>query len=140
MGGLLGIPEWLAVTLWIVIALTMLCIWGMAHIRKAHRRLLARRPNPTEALFLSLMAEDVHPQTAKFLWDKALSYVKPTLAPHPEDHLSQDLKIDDDDWGMDWPRDFAELKGFHESNFPDWPEGWPTTVRNLGRWLDMGPA
>ncbi|MDN3646796.1 hypothetical protein QWY75_11345 [Pontixanthobacter aestiaquae] len=51
-----------------------------------------------------------------------------------------DLPIDEDDWGVDWPRIYSEGQGFHESHFPDWPENWLVTIRNYGRWLDMAPV
>ena len=51
----------------------------------------------------------------------------------------EDLPIDDEEWSMDWPQEWAELRDFHESNFHDWPESWPVTIRNFGRWLDKGP-
>lgn len=85
------------------------------------------------------MAADVSLETSKFLWDTAIIYLEPRLTPHPDDHLVDDLPIDEDDWSMDWPREFAEQCGSHESNLPEWPEGWPATFRNFGRWLDMGP-
>lgn len=133
-------PEWLAVILWVVLGLAIFMTYGFWSIRQSHLRLAARRPNPTKEQFFELMAPDCSPGVAEFLWGKASYYVEPRLTPHPDDDLINDLKIDDDDIGMDWPRDWAELQGFHESNLPDWPEGWPATVRNFGRWLDMGPV
>ncbi|WP_170234895.1 hypothetical protein [Croceicoccus sediminis] len=53
--------------------------------------------------------------------------------------MVRDLPIDEDDWSLDWPRDFARHHGFDESDLPDWPEGWPVTIRNYGRWLNMRP-
>ena len=87
-----------------------------------------------------MMAQDCSPQVAKFVWEKALFYVEPKFSPHPDDHLFDDLMIDEDDVEMDWTREWAERQGFHESNYPDWPEGWPATVRNFGKWLDMAPV
>ena len=86
------------------------------------------------------MEADVSSAAAEFLWETALLYLKPRLTPHPDDDLVRDLPIDSDDFSMDWPRDFAKRQGFHESSFPDWPEGWTVTVRNYGRWLDMAPS
>ncbi|WP_324261897.1 hypothetical protein U4960_01745 [Altererythrobacter sp. H2] len=91
---------------------------------------------------MELMVSDVSEDAARFLWQTTLSCLKfhePSLTPHPDDDLIKDLPIDDDDISMDWPREWAERRGFHESNLPDWPKNWPVTIRNYGRWLDMGP-
>lgn len=85
------------------------------------------------------MGTDVREDVARFLWETVLPYVEPQLTPHPDDNLGKDLCIDDDDWGMDWPLEFARRQGFHESNLPDWPKEWPATIRNYGRWLSAGP-
>lgn len=140
MGELFGIPEWLARTLFVAAFLAI--VFGSAGIvlTKARTRLAARRTNPTYEEFMALMRTDVGVDTAQFLWDTVLPYVKPQLTPHPDDELANDLCIYDGDWSMDWPREYAERRGFHDSNLPDWPEGWPVTVRNFGRWLDMGPV
>ena len=139
MGELLGIPEWLVVTLWVISGLSIAMLYGFWSIRRAHRSVKASRPNPTKQQFIALMAEDCTPDVSNFLWEKALFYVEPKLTPHPDDDLILDLRIDDDDIAMDWPRDWAAQRGFHYSNLPDWPKEWPATIRNFGRWLDMGP-
>lgn len=87
-----------------------------------------------------MMSKDMELATAEFLWEKASFYVQLPLAPHPDDDPIKDLCIDGDDISMDWPRDWAELRGFHQSNLPDWPSGWQLTLRNFGRWLDMAPG
>ena len=139
MGELVGIPETAAKMLWVAVALSLVVMYGFGSIRKAHRRLAASRPNLTKQQFIAEMRPDCSPEAAEFLWEKSLYYLEPGLAPHPDDDLINDLKIDDDDLGIDWPRDWAECRSFHESNFPAWPEDWPVTVRNFGRWLDMSP-
>jgi len=85
------------------------------------------------------MGTDVSRETSEFLWQTLIVYLEPKLAPHPDDSLIDDLPIAGDDWSMDWPRDFAEARDFHHTNLPDWPADWPITVRNYGRWLDLGP-
>jgi len=89
---------------------------------------------------MRMMAADCSPEAAEFLWETTLFYTKPRLTPHPDDDLVRDLPIDDGDWSMDWPREFAERQGFHDSNLPDWPKDWPVTIRNFGRWLSIGPV
>lgn len=84
------------------------------------------------------MRPDTMEATANFLWDTAVIYLQPRLAPHPDDDLVRDLPIDDGDWSMDWPREFADLHGFSEMDYPDWPEGAAVTLRNYGRWLEAG--
>ena len=139
MGELLGIPDWLAVTLWVGSGLFIFLVYGYWSIRRAHGRVAARRTSPDKKQFLAMMEPDCSPEVSHFLWEKTLYYIEPRLTPHPDDDLLLDLKIVDDDIGMDWPRDWAEQRGFHESNLPAWPNEWPATIRNFGRWLDMGP-
>jgi hypothetical protein len=141
MGELLGIPEWLFVTIFVCGGLVIWFAIGWRNTSRQIDALKSHRASPNREDFINLMSPDVRRETAEFLWDTAQPYLEPwQLAAHPEDDLAKDLPIDDDDWGMDWPRDWAELKGFHETNLPDWPEGWPVTVRNFGRWLDMAPV
>lgn len=122
----------------------LVILFGVAwrNTRRQVRATRARRPNVTEAQFMELMANDVSGDAARFLWQTALSYLEghePLLTPHPDDDLIKDLPIDHEDISLDWPREWAEQRGFHESNLPDWPKDWPVTIRNYGRWLDMGP-
>ncbi|MEM9311399.1 MAG: hypothetical protein AAGA34_08115 [Pseudomonadota bacterium] len=139
MGEWFGLPEWVAITALVALSLCVYTAFGYGSIRKAHIRTAARRPNLTEAEFRAMMEKECAPDIAQFLWDQCLSYVEPRLTPHPDDHLFDDLKIDDDDVSMDWTREWSERRGFHESNFQDWPSDWAPTVRNFGRWLEMGP-
>ena len=97
MGELLGIPEWLAVTLWIIFGLSVAMLYGYWSIRKSHLRVAASRRNLTKQQFIALMESDCSTEAADFLWEKALFYVQPRLTPHPDDDLIKDLKIDDDD-------------------------------------------
>ena len=138
MGDLFGLPEWAATTGFVVTVLII--FFGMAglRVRKAHRRLATRRPNPTEAEFLAMMTQYCSSAAAQFTWDQVQPYVEPRLTPHPEDLLIDDLCIDDDDIVMDWPRVWAEQQHLAQSDLPDWPKDWPLTVRNFALWLDMG--
>lgn len=136
------VPDWLWATFTVVGFLGILFCVAWRNTRRQIRATLARRPNLTEAQFMEVMVGDVSEDAARFIWQTALSYLefhKPFLAPHPDDDLIKDLPIDDDDISMDWPRAWAEHRGFHDRNLPDWPQDWPVTVRNYGRWLDMGP-
>jgi hypothetical protein len=137
MGELLGVPEWLAKTRFVVAILIVVFGFAGLSIRKAHKRVAARRPNPTEGEFLAIMAQDCSPEAARFVWEQTLPYVTPHLTPHPDDLLIADLCIDGDDIDMDWPRDWAKQQGISESNLPDWPKDWPLTVRNFARWCDL---
>lgn len=139
MGELFGVPEWLTVTFFVVAGVAGWLVYGYRSIRRAHERVLQKRPNPTEPEFLAMMRQDCSSDSAQFLWNQALSYVEPRLTPHPDDNLFFDLKIDDDDVAIDWTREWAKKRGFHASNYPEWPENWPATVRNFGMWLDMAP-
>ena len=84
-----------------------------------------------------MMARDVSVAATDFLWEEACTCLTPHATPHPDDDLIRELPIDDEDITLDWPREWAKLRGLDESNLPDWPEDWPVTVRNFGRWLDM---
>lgn len=137
MGKLLGIPEWVAATGFVVAALAVWLGAGFILLRRAHARLAARRPSPSEAEFLAMMAQDCSPEAARFVWGQALPYVSPRLTPHPDDLLIGDLCIDDDDIDMDWARDWADQFGIPERDLPEWPKEWPLTVRNFARWCDL---
>ncbi len=137
MGEMLGIPEWLAATGFVVVALAVWLTLGFVTEGRVHRRVAARRPNPPEAEFLAMMAQDCSPEAARFMWQQALFYVEPRLTPHPDDLLIDDLCIDDGDVTMDWPQIWAEQQGLSENDLPDWPKAWPLTVRNYARWLDL---
>lgn len=137
MGALFGVPEWLAATGFVVAALSIWLGVGFVTIRRAHARVAARRPNPTETEFLDLMAQDCSPEAAHFVWEQALPYVTPRLTPHPDDLLLGDLCIDHDDIDMDWPRAWADRAGIPESALADWPKDWSLTVRNFARWCDL---
>ena len=137
MGDLFGIPEWLAVTLFVVGGLALWLAVGCVVHRKAHQRLAARRPNPTREEFLALMGQDVDPDIAEWMWDQLQVYYNP-LTPHPDDHLLKDACIDDGDVTMDWLPEFAKAQGLPWKQWPDWPQEWELTVRNFARWLQLG--
>lgn len=137
MGELLGVPEWVAITGFVAAVFAAWLVAGFWLLRSAHRRVAARRPNPTEAEFLAVMERACSPEAARFVWAQALPYVAPQLTPHPDDDLLKDLSIDDDELGMDWPREWAAHSGTAERDLPHWPEGWAPTVLNYDRWLDM---
>ena len=140
MGDLAGMPEWLCATLFVTTGVAIVYAFAWRNTKRQIPATLAKRPNPTRAEFLTAMQTNVSPDAAEFLWETALPYLEPRLALHPDDDLMRDLPIDSDDFSMDWPRDFAKRKDFHESNLSDWPKGWAVTVRNYGRWLDLGPS
>lgn len=138
MGALIGIPEWMTATAFVVGGLAILFGIGWLNLRRTHARVAAHRPNPTEAEFLTMMSQDCSQEAARFVWEQALFYVEPRLTPHPDDLLIDDLCIDDDDIGMDWPQVWVEQQNLKETDLPDWPKDWPLTVRNYARWCDLG--
>lgn len=140
MGELADLPDWLIATIVVVGGLAVTFGFAWRNTKRQIASTLARRPNPTREEFLAQMGLEVSPAAAEFLWDTALTYLEPKLTPHPDDDLAKHLPIDDGDWSMDWPREFAVQQGFDESNLPDWPTDWPATLRNYGRWLSLGPA
>lgn len=135
--------EWVVPALFVFCGLVAVGFIGWRNTKRQITRTLERRPNLGREAFLQEMGGEVSREASEFLWEAAvreLSYIDTALTPHPDDDLARDLPIDDDDWSLDWPREWAERKGFHESNFPDWPEGSPATVRNFAKWLDMAPV
>ena len=130
MGELFGMSEWVTEVGYAVGFLALLFGYGWLSVWRAHRRVTARRPNPTEAEFLAIMVADCSPEAARFMWQQTLFYVEPRLTPHPDDLLLDDLCIDDGDVTMDWPQVWAEQQGLSDSDLPDWPKDWPLTVRN----------
>lgn len=128
------------VALLIVAIVIATAIFGNWSLKQAYARLATTRPSPSKNEFLSAMQRDCSPEAAEFIWEMATEYLPPILTPHPDDDLVDDLKVDPEDACIDWADEWAELHGFHKSNVPDWPEGWPATVRNFGRWLDMAPV
>ena len=137
MGALLGVPERVAVTGFVVAILAVWFALGFVVHRRAMRRLAARRPNPTEDEFLAMMAQDCSPEAARFVWSQALPYVMPRVTPHPDDLLLDQLCIDGDDIDVDWRGTWAGQLGLKERDLPDWPEDWRLTVRNFARWCDL---
>lgn len=100
-----------------------------------------RRRNPTESEFVAMLSREVNPETAEFVWFAMIEYLQPwQLTPHPDDHLSKDLPIGDDDPVMDWLPRYARLYGADWKIWPQWPEERAGTVRNFARWLELGLA
>lgn len=135
-----GWPEWVIAVPFAVILLIIIVYVGHRDTQRQIAQTVARRPNPSHEEFLALMAPDVSLDAAEFLWENSvepLSFFK-GIGPHPDDDLAHDLPIDEDEWSMDWPVDFAKRHGFSDKLYPDWPDGWPATIRNYGKWLDIG--
>ena len=137
MGDLLGLPEWLAKTIFVMLVLAGWIAVGFYLHRKAQRCLAVKRPNPTREEFLAMMGQDIDPDIAEWMWDQLQVYYTP-LTPHPDDHLLKDACIDDGDVTMDWLPEFAKTQGLPWRRWPDWPEGRDLTVHNFARWLQLG--
>ena len=141
MGELVGVPEWLAITLWVILGVAVWLAWGCHAMRKGHERLSARRPNPTRGEFLAMLRGDVDEDIAAWMWQQALLYYRP-LTPHPDDHLLADARIDSDDIDMDWVPDFLSAfdmdRKLWPKRWPEWPADWEPTVRNFARFLQLG--
>ena len=97
--------------------------------------LLARRPNRTRDEFVALLAPDVETETAEWFWNELLVYFRPTLTPHPDDDLMNDLPIDGDD-PADWVQDYCKRNGLSTRQLQKWPESRLVTPRNLLGWLE----
>lgn len=103
------------------------------------QRTKSRRPNPSRTEFVAMLSHDVRPRTAEFLWEQ-MAFLLPTVAPHPNDHLWNDLPIDESEPMTDWLAAFAERHDVDAQDWPAWPAGSPSTVRNYARWLESGLA
>jgi hypothetical protein len=137
LGAALGIPEWLAATLFVVVGVSLTLIYGLHKRRRKMQALSAKRPSPDRTEFLTLMTASVEETTAAWMWATLLPYYEP-LTPHPDDHLLADACIDDDDITMDWLPRFAEDRGLRWQDWPEWPADWELTVLNFARWLQLG--
>jgi len=139
------LPEWLAQSIvgaLVVLAIGLLVGWlGKRNTDAQIAELLAKRGNLSRDEFFTLMAPDVSRDASEFLWEAsldALSFFKPEVTIHPDDHLLDDVPVDEGEWSLDWPGEWADQQGIREKNLPDWPEDWPATIRNFGLWLDLG--
>jgi hypothetical protein len=66
--------------------------------KKRQMRLAATREPVDVDGFVSLMvAQGADALAARFLWDEVQSYYHPPLTPHPDDRLSSEFNVDDDD-------------------------------------------
>ena len=137
MGGLLGIPEWLAVALFVAAGLVTYFAFASWRFRIARRRLAEKRPCPSREEFMILMSRDVDQSVAAWMWNCLVVYYDP-LTPHPDDHLLDDASIDDGDVTMDWLPSFAKAEGLNWKEWPEWPVEWSLTVRNFARYLQLG--
>ena len=86
-----------------------------------------------------MMESDVSRETAESLWDLFGSCLPPQVKPHPDDNVVEELFVDNI-FKSQWWYDFAERNGIDHSDLPTWPSDWSVTLRNFGRWLDMGKA
>ena len=136
MGELIGLPEWLAVTLFVLVVLGGWLALAFVLHRRGRQRLAAKRPSLCREQFTALLAVDADADIAAWLWDQALPYYDPQT-PHPDDHLLDDAMIDDDDIDLYWWREFAKAMALDEASWPQWPQDWPLTVRNFARWLQL---
>jgi len=109
------------------------------HVWRMTRRTLARRGNLTRDEFVAQLRREVRVETAEFLWDK-MAFLLPTVAPHPDDHLWNDLPLDRSEPMEDWLADYARRHGARGTDWPAWPAGSPHTVRCYARWLESGVA
>ena len=102
--------------------------------------LVERRPNPGREEFLATLAADCEPDIAEFVWTiftEEYSQWGVELTPHPDDDYLEDMPIDPENQS-DWFDDFCVAFAVSYDDFPDWPQGATTTVRNYARWLSDG--
>ncbi|MBL0916119.1 MAG: hypothetical protein IBJ13_11590 [Sphingopyxis sp.] len=119
-----------------------LLLWGfMAQRWKQQAAALAgRRQSPDREGFLKLLGNDSDRDVAEFVWaifEEEYSYKGVDLTPHPDDDYLKDMPIDPENQN-DWFDDFCKAFYLRSDDFPDWPKGEATTIRNFARWLSDG--
>ncbi|APZ99496.1 hypothetical protein BWQ93_14135 [Sphingopyxis sp. QXT-31] len=115
-------------------------IFAFFAARSGKRRaaaLAATRISPSREEFIALLSDDCEPDIAAFVWTiftEEYSYWDAGLTPHPDDNYLGDMPINPEN-EQDWLGDFCAAEDLRPKDFPHWPEGWKTTVRNFARWL-----
>ena len=109
------------------------------HVGRMIDRTRARRPDLSREQFVAALSRDVQLATAEFLWER-MSFLLPTVAPHPNDHLWHDLPLDESEPMEEWLDEFAGQHSARPDAWPPWPAGSPCTVRNYALWLERGLA
>lgn len=97
----------------------------------------ATRASPDREVFVALLSGDCEPDIAEFVWTifiEEYSYWGVEITPHPDDDYLGDMPIDPENQ-QDWVGDFCDSEKLRPKDFPHWPEGQKTTVRNFARWL-----
>ena len=132
-------PDWLVPSLLAAGFIAVLFAKAHRNTQRMVARTRGRRPNPSGSEFVAMLSRDVNPETAEFVWFAMIESLQPwQLTPHPDDHLFEDLPIDDDEPTMDWMPRYAKFYGANWKDWPRWPEDWEGTVRNFARWLELG--
>jgi hypothetical protein len=132
-------PGWVLAASFAALLAVVAALALFRHVWRMVQRTKARRPNPTRAEFVAMLRREVRPETAEFLWER-MAFLLPTVAPHPNDHLWNDLPIDESEPMVEWLVDYAHRHGLSAQDWPAWPAGSPCTVRNYARWLELGLA
>jgi hypothetical protein len=130
-------PEWLFPASFAAVFVVGLFLIAYRNTWRMIARTRARRPDLSHSEFVVRLSRDVRPETAEFLWEQ-MAFLLPTVAPHPDDHLWNDLPIDHEEPTSDWLIEFAKRHGARWEDWPDWPAGTACTVRNYARWLERG--
>lgn len=143
MGELVGLPEWLVQTLFVVGGLALYFGYAWRSRRESEKRLLTKRENPTREEFNAMLEPECGREIAEWFWQHLADYYAP-LTPHPDDHLIDDVLINGDDIDMDWVPQFCKHFGIGskkwEDDWPPWPDGEALTVRSFARYLASGRA
>lgn len=104
--------------------------------RRQESCLLSKRLNLSKPEFIAALAGDADSDVAKWLRDELHVYFHPRLAPHPDDHLIDDLPIDPDEPAF-WLQRFCTAHSLSAKDFSTWPDEHPLTVRHFAAWLTM---
>ena len=130
-------PGWMLAASFAALLVVVAALALFRHVWRMVQRTKARRPNPSRTEFVAMLSHEVRPETAEFLWER-MAFLLPTVAPHPNDHMWNDLPIDKSEPMTDWLVEFAQRHRVSANDWPAWPGGSPCTVRNYARWLERG--
>jgi len=102
--------------------------------RRMAAALSQQRDNPTREQFTIMLERDADPETAAWLWDELQVCRGAAKSPHPGHDFLRDLPIDHDEPNF-WVERYCHHFDLPHKAVAGWPDGEPTTVRNLARWL-----
>ena len=113
-------------------------VWADWNYNRKQANVSERRTDITQSEFVTMLADDCDPETARWLWSKVVTHSK-LPAIHPNDDINDDLDIDTD-YCVEWFTEYLESRSANIDDWPVyWPIGTPLTVQNFARSLAKKP-